>query len=218
MDEAGAGDDEHQDRRDLEQNHDVVGAGGFADTPHQHDGENQHDEKGGEIETEMPARLVDGVALQVGKAGRQKRGRDPARAGMHAEPIHEIDDVGGEADAHRHVADGVFQDQVPTDDPGDQFSHGGVGVGIGAAGDGNHGRQLGIAEPGEGADDRHQHDGKGQCRPSARAARQGMVVHQVIQQRRVQDRGGIKFLARDRGADHGENSRTDHRADAQRGK
>ena len=44
-----------------------------------------------------------------------------------------------------------------------------------------------------------------------------MVVHQVIQQRRVQDRGGIELLARDGSADHGENSRTDDRADAERG-
>jgi hypothetical protein len=44
-----------------------------------------------------------------------------------------------------------------------------------------------------------------------------MVIYQVIEQRRVQDRGGIKLFSRDSGADHGENSRTNHRADAQRG-
>ena len=217
VDEMRSGDDEDQNRRDFEQNHDVVGARGLADTPDQHDGQNQHDEKRGKIEAQMPARLVDGIALKVGKAGRQKSRRDPTRAGMQAKPIHEIDNVGGKADAHGHVADGVLQDQVPTDDPGHQFSHGGVGVGVSAAGNGNHRRQLGIAEPGEGANDSHQRDGKRQSRPGARAARQSMVVNQVIEQRRVQDRGCIKFFARDRSSDHGENTRTNDRPDAQRG-
>ncbi len=211
------GDDEYQDRGDLEQNHDVVGPGGFADTPDQHDGQNQHDKKGGKIEAQMPAWLVDRVALQVGEAGGQEGGRDPTRAGAHAEPIHEVDNVGGEANAHRHVADGVLQDEIPAYDPGDQFAHGGVGVGVGAAGDGNHRGELGIAEPGEGADDRHQNDGESEGRPCSGATGQGMVVHQVIEQRRVQNRGGVKLFSRDGSADHGENSRTDHRADAQRG-
>ena len=82
MDKAGARHDEDQDRGDLEQNHDVVGSRGFADTPYQHDGQNQHDQKGGKIETQMPAWLVDSVALQVGEAGGQKGGRDPTRAGV----------------------------------------------------------------------------------------------------------------------------------------
>ena len=173
--------DKDQDGGDLEQHHDVVGPGGFADAAHQHDGQDQHDEKGGNIEAQVPARLVDRVALQVGEAGGQKGGRNPTRAGMQAKPIHEIDDVGRKADAHGHVADGVLQDEIPADDPGDQFAHGGVGVGVGAAGNGNHRRQFGIAEPGEGADDRHQHDGKGQGRPGPGAACQGVVVHQVVQ-------------------------------------
>ncbi len=136
---------------------------------------------------------------------------------MHAEPIHEIDDVGGKADAYSHVADGVLEDEIPTDDPGDQFAHGGVGVGVRAAGNGNHRRQLRVAEPGEGADDRHQHDGKGQSRSCPWTACQGVVVHQVIEQRSIQNGGGIELLPRDGGADDGKNPRADHRTDAQRG-
>src|SRR3984957_8481676 len=70
MDEMRSGDDEDQDGSDFEQNHDVVGARGLADTPYQHDGQNENDEKSGKIEAEMPARLIDGIALKVGKAGR----------------------------------------------------------------------------------------------------------------------------------------------------
>ena len=58
---------------------------------------------------------------------------------------------------------------------------------------------------------------KARAGPAPGPACQGVVVHQVIEQRSVQDGGGIKLLARDGGADYGENSRTDHRADAQRG-
>ena len=44
------------------------------------------------------------------------------------------------------LRDGVFQDQVPPDDPGEDFAQGRVRVGIGAAGDRNHGGQLGVAQ------------------------------------------------------------------------
>ena len=47
---------------------------------------------------------------------------------------------------HRGAAHRVFQDQVPADDPGEQFAEGGVGIGVGAAGN-RHGRsKLGIAQ------------------------------------------------------------------------
>ena len=45
-----------------------------------------------------------------------------------------------------------------------------------------------------------------------------MMVHQVIQQRGIQNRGGVELLACDGRADHGEDSGTDDRADAERGK
>jgi hypothetical protein len=100
---------------------------------------------------------------------------------MYAEPVHKIHDVRGEANAHGHVADGVFQDEIPANDPCDQLAHGGVGVGVGAARDRDHRCQLGIAKAGESADDGHQHDGEGQCGASPRAAGQGVMVHQVIE-------------------------------------
>ena len=44
-----------------------------------------------------------------------------------------------------------------------------------------------------------------------------MVVHQVIEQRSIQNGGGIELLPRDGGADNSKDPRTDHRTDAQRG-
>ena len=138
-------------------------------------------------------------------------------AGCHAEPLERRRHVRRESDAHRHVADGVFQDQVPADDPGDQLAHGRVGVGVGAAGDRNHRRQLGIAEPGKRADDRHQHERNRQRRTSSGTAQRGRVMHDVVGQRGVQDRRGIELLSGDRGADDGEDAGANHRADTQRG-
>jgi len=42
-------------------------------------------------------------------------------------------------------------------------------------------------------------------------------VHDVIEQRRVQDGRGVELLPGDSGADDGENARADNRSDAQRG-
>ena len=70
-------------------------------------------------------------------------------------------------DRHGGVADGVFEDQVPADEPGGQFAQRGVGIGIGRAGDRHHGRELGVAERGEPAGHRHDEEGNHQRRPGA---------------------------------------------------
>ena len=125
--------------------------------------------------------------------------------------------VRGEADAHRHVADRIFQDEVPADDPRDQLAHGRVGVGVGAAGDGNHRRQFGVAQRGEAADDRHQHQRQRQRRAGAGPSQGGRVMHDVVGQRRVEDGRGVELLPGNGGTDHGKDAGADDRADAQGG-
>ena len=173
LDEAGRGEDEDEDGGDLDQHHDVVGARRLADAADQDDGEDHHDEERGDVEAEVPAGIVEVVAGEVLQAGGQVGGRDPHERRMDAEPVEQIDDVGGEADADAHVGEGVFEDQVPADDPGDQFAEGGVGVGVGRAGDGDHGGDFGVAEAGEGADDGDQHQRKRQGRARRRDGRRG---------------------------------------------
>lgn len=56
-------------------------------------------------------------------------------------------------------------EKYAADDPGDQFPHRGVGVGIGAARDGHHGRELRVAQPGEEAGEAGQYEGVGDRRP-----------------------------------------------------
>ena len=153
LDEAGGGEDEDQDGGHLDQHQDVVGAGRLANTANQDDREDHHDEERGNIEAEVPAGIVEVVAGQILKAGGQIGGRDPHERRMDAEPVHQIDDVCGEADADAHVAEGVFEDQVPADDPGHELAESGVGIGVRRAGDGDHGGDFGVAEAGEGAND-----------------------------------------------------------------
>ena len=65
----------------------------------------------------------------------------------------QLDDVTRPAYRHRGGADRVLEHQVPADDPGEQFAHGGVGVGVRAAGDGDHGGEFAVAHAGERAAD-----------------------------------------------------------------
>src|ERR1700730_14725278 len=100
---------------------------------------------------------------------------------MHTKPIQETYDVRGETDADGHVADGVFEDEIPADDPGDEFAHGGVRVGVGAAGDGDHGCELGVADRSEAANNGDQHEGKRDGGARTGPAEGGGMVDQVFE-------------------------------------
>src|SRR5215472_4204446 len=77
--------------------------------------------------------------------------------------MKKLDDVTGPTHGDGGGADGVFEDEVPADDPGEEFAHGGVGVGVRAAGDRDHGGEFAVAHAGEGAtdggDDEREDDG-----------------------------------------------------------
>ena len=217
MNEAHADEDERQDGRDLQQDHDVVGLGRFANPAHQYHRQDQDDQERWDVEAEVPARVVENVALKIGEAAGQIRGRDPAQRGMPSEPRERSFHVRGETHAHSHVADGVFQDQVPADDPGDQLAHRRIGVGVSAAGDGDHRGQLGVAQRSEAADDRDQHQRQRERWACTRTAECCCVMDDVVGERAVQDGRRVEFLACDRGADDGEDSRADDCADTEPG-
>ncbi len=91
------------------------------------------------------------------------------RAVVDAHPAGQVDphvveqllEVAGPGDGHRHVAHRVLDDEVPADDPADQLAEGGVGVGVGRAGDRHHGGELGVAERREAAGDGGEDEGEG---------------------------------------------------------
>ena len=134
---------------------------------------------------------------------------------MPAEPIEHIHQVCRKPHAHRHVAYGVLEDQVPADDPGDQLAHGCVSVGIGAACNRDHRGQFRVTKCGEPTHDCNQDKRQGQCGTSPWPPLGCRVPDQVIEKRSVEDGGGIEFLPCNGGADDRENARTDHRANAQ---
>ena len=215
MNIADDGEDEDQNRNQLESHHHIVGRSRLADAAHQDHRENQHDEERGNVKTEVPAVFVYGVAGQILQAAGKIGGRDPSRAGVQAEPVQQVDHVRGKAHADAHVRAGVFENQIPADDPGDQFAEGRVGVGVGRAGNRNHRRELGVAEPGERADKGH-HD-HGNCDGGAGAGPAGErgVRDDVTRQRCVHHAGSVKLFPGDRRADDGEDARANDRADAE---
>ena len=123
----------------------------------------------------------------------------------------------GETYAYRHVGARVLEDQVPADDPGDEFAHGRVSVGVGRAGDGDHAGEFGVAKSSESADERDENHADGERGSGAGAAKHGGAMQQVVEHRRVQDAGGGELFTGDGGADDGENSGADDGANAERG-
>ena len=72
----------------------------------------------------------------------------------------QLDYVAGPADRHGGGADGVFEHEIPADDPREQLAHRGVGVGVRAAGDGDHGGEFAVAHAREGAADGGDDEGE----------------------------------------------------------
>ena len=63
-------------------------------------------------------------------------------------------------DGHGSGADGIFQHQVPADDPRHQLTHGGVRISVGAAGDRDHRGKLGVAKAGKSAAHARENEGE----------------------------------------------------------
>ena len=78
-----------------------------------------------------------------------QRGGAESRRDIDAEVVEEFDGVARPSDGDGGRGEKVFQDKVPANDPCEEFAEAGVGVGVGAAGGGNHGGVLGIAEAGK---------------------------------------------------------------------
>jgi hypothetical protein len=139
-------DDEHHQRRHLHRHEYGVDRGAFLGAEHQearHQGGDDH-----RRQVDEAARLA---AFQEGADG--DLGPDCQGVGyVYAHRLQEADYVARPAYGHGAGAEGIFEDQGPADEPGDQFAHDGVGVGVGRARDGDHRGQFGIAERGDRAD------------------------------------------------------------------
>jgi len=128
----------------------------------------------------------------------------------------ETNNVRGEPYANGHVADRVLENEVPAYDPGDEFTHRSVRVGVRAAGNRNHGGQFGVANRCESAHDRHQDEGQRDGWSGSGTSEGSRMVNQIFEQGRVKNGFYLEFLAGDRCANDGENSRPNHGADSKR--
>jgi hypothetical protein len=100
-------------------------------------------------------------------------------------------------DGDRDVADGVLEDQIPADDPRNEFAERRIGVRVCAARLRNHRSQLGVAQPGE---------------PAARA-KENERDDERGTRAKANDVAGRISLSRGRGADRAEDSGADHGPD-----
>src|SRR6185437_6128305 len=165
------------------------------------------DDKAEQVEMQGPAachRIIGGSAERVGK--------------MDVECAEEIVDVRREADGDGHVGNSVFEDEIPTDDPSDEFAKSGVSVGVSAAGDGNHGGELGVTQPGKPANYCNREKRNGDARPGAGSAVHAhgvRAMHKHAEERRLKDGRVAHSLARRSGSCGNENSAADDGADAE---
>ena len=109
--------------------------------------------------------------------GRPKVRREP-RGNMNADVAHQFPEIAGPSDRHANVADRVLDDQVPANNPGDQFAERCVGVRVGAARDGHDRGELRITQGGEST--RHGRENEGQ-----NDGRAGAWTHRVSSNRRA---------------------------------
>ena len=116
---------------------------------------------------------------------------------MNAEGRQERREVAAPRDGHGDIADSVFEDQVPADDPRHQLAERRVRVRIRAPRLRDHRRELGIAKRREAADESEQQE-----RENQRGA--GAVAHDLTGRQRLAGRGRS-----DRGEDAGANHRAD---------
>ena len=145
-------DDEQHDDDKFDGDDRGVDVRGLADASRQergHDGDDDHrrrvDHGAGRVPGVLRGVVIEGRTSESGRNG-------------DAEVRKEADHVTGPADRNRCGAQRIFQQQIPTDDPGHDLAHRRIGISISAAGD-RYGRgQLGVTQPGEAADDRAQHE------------------------------------------------------------
>src|SRR5258708_39764773 len=83
---------------------------------------------------------------------------------FYVKNVQQLDEVVGPARGNGAGAHGVFEGEIPPDDPGEEFAESGVSVSVGTPGQRNHGGELGIAKSRERASQAGDYAGKQQGR------------------------------------------------------
>ena len=156
VDELPADADHQQHNRDLGDDDDRVDGGRFRDTANQQRRQKSQDDDGGDVDDAVHA---------VGR--RLERRMAPFIGNVQPDVLEHLVEVLAPGDGHGRGADGVLENQVPADNPGDELAHRRVRVRVGASRDRNHRRELGVAQARERAPDagHHERDGHRRTRP-----------------------------------------------------
>ena len=134
--------DEQGDGQQLDKHHGGIEAGALPYTQDEQQAEDQDDGRRRQIDQATLPRPLE----QGGRQGDTHR-------------LEGIVGVGGPADGDRRDGYRIFQDQVPTDDPGQELTESRVTVAIGTAAAADHGCQFRVGQGGEGAGQPGQDEG-----------------------------------------------------------
>ena len=156
VDVSRTAEDEENDDREFDDDDDVVEIGGFPDANDEQAGHRQADEDRRQIE--------EGSALAPCAMVKDKGGGAKSRGNLDAEILEKFHGIAGPANGNGGGGKKVFQDKIPADDPGEELAQRGIGVGVGAAGGGNHGGIFGITEAGKETADAGDGEGEDESR------------------------------------------------------
>src|SRR5208282_924748 len=141
--EAPADTDNQNDDGYFQDDDETIEDGGFFCSLDEKGRQQQQDEEGWNIDNSARSRFPHPLERRV----------TPLIRNAKSKPIQHAVEVFAPGDGDRGGAHSVFQHEIPADNPGHQFTHGCVGIGIGAARNRDHGSKLGVTESGKSATD-----------------------------------------------------------------
>ena len=150
--------DEREEHADLDRDHQVVEVGGLLNPDEENIGQDQRDEDRWKVDDR--AGQDEFAAFEVQGCAHQRMGNGDV------ELVQDLVDGPGPTDGDGRTRNEVFEDETPADDPREHFAEAAVGVGVGAAGDGDHRGEFGVTKSGEKAGDAGDDVGQGDGGPT----------------------------------------------------
>ena len=166
--------DEYQHGAHFDEDDNRVDSGRFLNADHQHSGHQADRQKCHDIEERGGVREDGHVHARRNRACRAPQAvvKHQVRAGSidelrrqrNPQALEELNDIGAPARSHCGGTESVLQDQVPADDPREDFTQRGIAVRVRRSGDRNQRRELRIAQAGKHAADSRKDKREDDCR------------------------------------------------------
>ena len=142
---------EKAEHDELQQHHCRIHRGALANTDHENNGDNRHDCERQNVKYDRNTENMWSPVEESGNAGGGAIVRGHPIGNRDAESGDQRFEIIAPTDGDGNVADGIFNDQVPTNDPRNQFAERRIGVRVCAAGNGDHRCELRVAQCGKSA-------------------------------------------------------------------